>query len=71
MDGVERISIATDFIRIGNFENEDSLRIFYQLADYEAVLIEPLEVSFDPQETPTSCENSIIQISGQIALSRH
>ena len=43
----KRISIAVDAIKIGNFEESDSLRIYYRLGDGD----ELIELSFiDPQE---------------------
>ncbi len=46
----KRISIAVDAIKIGNFEESDSLRIYYRLGDGDEELIESLSFSSDPQE---------------------
>ena len=46
----ERISIAVDAIKIGNFGGSDSLRVYYRLGDSEEVLIESLAFSSDTQE---------------------
>ena len=46
----KRISIAVDAIKIGNFEDSDSLRIYYRLGDGDEKLIDSLSFSSDPQE---------------------
>ena len=46
----KRISISVDAIKIGNFEESDSLRIYYRLGDGDEELIESLSFSSDPQE---------------------
>ena len=46
----KRISIAVDAIKIGNFKDSDSLRIYYRLGDGDEELIESLSFSSDPQE---------------------
>ena len=50
IDEVSWIRICADFIKIGNFTSEDSLRIYYQLDDHPVALIESLEFSSLPQE---------------------
>ena len=46
----KRISIAVDAIKIGKFNNSDSLRIYYRLGDGDETLIDSLSFSSDPQE---------------------
>ncbi len=46
----DRISIAVDAIKIGNFGPSDSLDVYYQFGDSSEELIESLSFSSDPQE---------------------
>lgn len=50
LNGISRIGIGVDFIKIGNFVGEDDLRLSYQLDDGPSVLIDSLKFSSDPQE---------------------
>ncbi|MBT5816320.1 MAG: exo-alpha-sialidase [Opitutales bacterium] len=47
---VNRISIAVDAIKIGNFGPSDSLSVYYKFGDNGEELIESLSFSSDPQE---------------------
>lgn len=47
---LSKVSIAMDAIKIGNFDRSDSLSIAYQLDDSDAVTVESLNFSSDPEE---------------------
>ena len=47
---LDQISIGADFVKIGNFEDGDYLRFYYQLDNDQTVLINSLEFASDPEE---------------------